>query len=54
VAANIAGLPAISVPAGLSADGLPIGAQLIGPNFSEWKIFAASEAIARRGSTVPL
>jgi aspartyl-tRNA(Asn)/glutamyl-tRNA(Gln) amidotransferase subunit A len=47
VAANIAGLPAISVPAGLSADGLPIGVQLIGPNFSEGKIFAASEVIEK-------
>ena len=33
--ANIAGLPALSFPAGSSADGLPIGMQLIGPSGSE-------------------
>lgn len=34
VAANLAGLPALSIPAGFSA-GLPIGMQLMGPHFSE-------------------
>lgn len=34
VSANLAGTPALSVPCGLSSDGLPIGVQLIG-NF--WK-----------------
>jgi aspartyl-tRNA(Asn)/glutamyl-tRNA(Gln) amidotransferase subunit A len=35
VSANLAGVPAISVPCGLSADGLPIGLQLIGSFWSE-------------------
>ena len=35
VTANLAGIPGISVPCGLSSDGLPIGMQLLGPNWSE-------------------
>ena len=35
VPASMAGLPGISVPAGLSAGGLPLGLQLIGRAFDE-------------------
>jgi len=35
VAANHAGVPAISFPCGFDPNGLPYGAQLIGPDFSE-------------------
>jgi aspartyl-tRNA(Asn)/glutamyl-tRNA(Gln) amidotransferase subunit A len=43
---NLAGLPALSIPAGRS-EGLPIGAQLIGPAFSEERLLAAAGALER-------
>ena len=42
ISASLAGLPGISIPAGLSAAGLPIGMQLIGPVFSEATILRAA------------
>ena len=39
VTVNLAELPGISVPVGLSADGLPLGLQLIGPKLSEQLLF---------------
>ncbi|PYS73582.1 MAG: Asp-tRNA(Asn)/Glu-tRNA(Gln) amidotransferase GatCAB subunit A [Acidobacteria bacterium] len=35
VTANLAGVPGLSVPCGLSSERLPIGLQLLGPNWSE-------------------
>ena len=43
VAANIAGLPALSAPCGKNAAGLPSGYQLIGKPFGESEIFRAAE-----------
>lgn len=45
VPASLAGLPAISVPAGLNENGLPLGLQLIGKAFDEVTLFQAAEAI---------
>ena len=42
VPASLAGLPAVSVPAGLSADGLPLGLQLIGRPFDEEGVLRAA------------
>jgi len=45
VTANLAGLPGISVPAGLDHEGLPLGLQLIGPRFSEQTLFNVASVI---------
>jgi aspartyl-tRNA(Asn)/glutamyl-tRNA(Gln) amidotransferase subunit A len=45
VTVNMAGLPGISVPAGLSEEGLPLGLQLIGRPFGEEALFSLAEVI---------
>jgi len=46
VPANLAGLPALSVPAGLSGDGLlPLGLQVIGRHFDEATVLRVGQAI---------
>jgi aspartyl-tRNA(Asn)/glutamyl-tRNA(Gln) amidotransferase subunit A len=45
VTVNMAGLPGISVPAGLSREGTPLGLQLIGKPFDEATLFRAAQAI---------
>ena len=43
IGANLAGLPAMSIPCGL-LDGLPLGLQLIGPHFAESRLLSAAHA----------
>lgn len=45
VPASLAGLPGMTVPAGLSSDGLPLGLQLIGRSFDEETLFKVGFAI---------
>lgn len=42
LSANLAGIPGISLPCGISKGGLPIGLQLLGPHFSEEQLLRAA------------
>jgi aspartyl-tRNA(Asn)/glutamyl-tRNA(Gln) amidotransferase subunit A len=48
VPASLAGLPAMSVPAGLNGEGLPLGLQIIGKPFDEQGVLDAGLAIEQR------
>ncbi|MCX7373397.1 MAG: Asp-tRNA(Asn)/Glu-tRNA(Gln) amidotransferase subunit GatA [Alphaproteobacteria bacterium] len=45
VTANLAGLPGMAVPAGLDAQRLPLGLQVVGKHFDEETVFAVSGAL---------
>jgi len=47
VPANMAGLPGISVPAGLSDDGLPLGLQVLGKAFDEETVLRVGHVLER-------
>ena len=47
VPANMAGVPGMSVPAGLDGQGLPLGLQVIGRPFDEETMFAVGAALER-------
>ena len=48
VLANLAGLPALSLPCGFGADGMPIGAQLMGPALSDARVLSVGYAYQQR------
>lgn len=53
---SVTGLPAISVPAGFTPDGLPVGLQLVGRRRADWALLGAAhavEAATGHGRTVP-
>ncbi len=47
VPASIAGMPALSVPAGFDGSGLPVGLQLIGNFFDEGKLLGVARTVQR-------
>jgi aspartyl-tRNA(Asn)/glutamyl-tRNA(Gln) amidotransferase subunit A len=52
-AINVLGLPALSLPCGLSRTGLPTGLQIIGPAFDEALILRAGAALEEAGVGIP-
>jgi len=47
VQANVAGVPAISLPCGQDKQGLPIGLQIIADDFEESKLFKFSDLVMK-------
>lgn len=45
--ANLVGIPAIAVPSGFSAEGLPLSLQIMGPHFGEAALFRAASFFER-------
>ena len=47
VSVNLAGLPAVTFPCGFDRDGMPVGAQLIGPAHGDKTVLRAADAFQR-------
>jgi aspartyl-tRNA(Asn)/glutamyl-tRNA(Gln) amidotransferase subunit A len=54
VTVNMSGLPGISVPAGLSSEGTPLGLQVIGKPFDEATLFKAAHVIEDAAGRFPV
>jgi aspartyl-tRNA(Asn)/glutamyl-tRNA(Gln) amidotransferase subunit A len=50
ISVNLAGLPGLALPCGYDASNLPIGMQIIGPQFSEETVLRAGDAFERSGA----
>ncbi len=49
VTGSLAGIPGISVPCGRTAEGLPVGMQILGPHFSESRVLQLAHAFEAAG-----
>jgi aspartyl-tRNA(Asn)/glutamyl-tRNA(Gln) amidotransferase subunit A len=47
---NMVHMPAVSVPCGFTADGLPLGLQVAGPKFSDARLLRVAHALETAGS----
>ena len=47
IPASMAGMPGMSVPIGLSSEGLPLGLQILGRPFDEGTLFRAAQALEK-------
>jgi len=54
IGANLAGIPGLSVPLGLTGAGLPVGVQVLGPDDSEPALLRAGRALEVRGDRARL
>jgi aspartyl-tRNA(Asn)/glutamyl-tRNA(Gln) amidotransferase subunit A len=54
IPSSMAGVPGMSVPAGLDANGLPLGLQVIGRPFDEETVFVVAAAIERAAAITAL
>ncbi len=52
-AINVLGLPALSIPCGLSGSGLPVGLQIVGPAFDEATVLKVGAAMEDGGVGIP-
>ena len=50
---NALGLPSLAMPCGLSASGLPVGMQIVGPAFDEALILKVGAALEDSGVGIP-
>src|ERR1700681_4457705 len=49
ITGSLAGIPCMSVPCGTTADGLPVGMQILAKHFDEAKMFRVADAFERAG-----
>jgi len=50
ISVNLAGLPGLSMPCGYDGNNLPIGMQIIGPQFSEEAVLRVGDALEKSGA----